>query len=308
MNPELLKTFLAVCKQMNFTRAAEERLLTQPAVSRQIKQLENRLGVSLFEKLGKSIQLTDAGRALVPQAAALLGQMDRIVETIRGFSGADRGRMRIGASTTPGYYVLPTVLGEFHRKYPEVELEYVVENTLHIEQCIVRNELDIAFVGGHLLNAALRIEKVLDDQIVCFCGPLHPLAGRRNVAPRALNDELWVTRERGSATQQLFEEHFAKAGGAMNRRIELTSPEGIKALVAAGIGVSVMSASGLRREFKERRVRPIAIKGMRLFRPLFAIRHTDKYESPMMSALLKAVHNAALEFQRHGSSNDATTK
>jgi DNA-binding transcriptional LysR family regulator len=295
MNPELLKTFLAVCRHMNFTRAAEERLLTQPAVSRQVKQLEQQLGVQLFEKLGKSIQLTDAGRALVPQAEGLLGQIERVVESVQRYRTAEHGRLRIGASTTPGYYVLPPILGAFHRRFPQVDLEYVVDNTRTIEQRLVRNELDIAFVGAHLVNAALRMEPLLDDKIVCFCGMSHPLSRRRKIRPEALTEELWIIRESGSATRQLFEQRFAALGGQIRRAIELNSPEGIKELVRAGIGVSFMSAHGLRREFRDRQLRPLPIKTLCLSRPIYSIRHGEKHESAVMSAFLSDVRAGVTE-------------
>lgn len=293
MNPELLKTFLAVCEHMNFTRGAQDRLLTQPAVSRQVKQLEQLLGVPLFERLGKSIQLSDAGRALVPQAAELLGQMERIAESIGSYREAERGRLRIGASTTPGYYLLPPILGEFHRDYPAVELQFVVDNSLSIEQRVVRNELDIALVGAHLGNAAIRIERLIQDEIVCFCGASHRLSGRRRVAPETLHEELWVIREKGSATRQLFEHRWTAAGGKIARSIELASPEGIKALVGAGLGVSFMSIHGLRREFADGRLGPVAIKGLRLERPIYLIRHAQKHESPAAKAFCAILRRQA---------------
>jgi len=293
MNPELLKTFLAVSRHLNFTRAAEDRLLTQPAVSRQIKQLEQQLGTLLFEKLGKSIQLTDAGRHFASHAADLLGQMDRIAERVRAFRSPSRGRLRIGASTTPGYFILPAILGEFHRDFPDVELKYAVENTLSIEQRIVRNELDIAFVGGHLVNKSLRVEPLLDDKIKCFCGRSHRLSGHRRVSAADLRDELWVLRERGSATRQLFERRWIELGGEFRRWIELASPEGIKSLVAAGVGLSFMSAYALQDETGGRRLHMLAIDGLRLSSPIYAVRHPAKYESPVIKTFLDRVRESA---------------
>jgi len=293
MHPELLKTFLAVCRYMSVTRGARDRMLTQPAASRQIKQLERRLGVALFEKLGKSMHLTDAGRALVPRAAELLGQMERIAEHVRGFSGTGRGRLRIGASTTPGYYILPPILGEFHRRYPQVELGYLVENTSAIEQRILHNELDIALVGAYPTGKSFRVESVLDDQIVCFGGPSHRLCKRRKIPVAELRDELWVIRERGSATRQLFEKRLSAARGRIGRCIEIAAPEGIKELVSAGIGISFMSAHALRREFQYGRLVPIDVKDVKVARPILAIRHVDKHDAPLIGTFLDLIRRAA---------------
>lgn len=292
MNPELLKTFISASMHNSYTRAAEDRLLSQPAVSRQIKQLERQLGVSLFEKLGKAIQLTDAGRALVPQAAELLGQMDRVVEHVRAVGSTGIGRLRIGASTTPGLYFLPPILGTIHRSYPQLELNYVIENSLSIERRIVRNELDLAFVGERPQEAALVAEQVFDDRVVCFCGVSHELAAKRRIAPSALSDVTWVIREPGSATRQLFERAWKSCGGKIRRTIELCSPEGIKELIAAGIGVSFMSSRGIRRETRDHRIFPLHIDGFQLTRPIYVVRHKEKHASRAMTEFLTAVRDS----------------
>src|SRR5688572_30586814 len=127
MNPANLRTFLAVEKHLNYTHAARELLLSQPAVSRQIRQLERDLGVQLFEQLGKRLYLTDAGKTLLREASRLLGNLDRVREAMVAHQEAHHGALRLGASTTPGIYLLPPVLGQFHRSHPEVEISYRVE-------------------------------------------------------------------------------------------------------------------------------------------------------------------------------------
>jgi DNA-binding transcriptional LysR family regulator len=207
MNPDQLKTFLAVRKHLNFTRAAEERFLSQPAVSRQMQQLARELGAPLFEQIGKSLHLTDAGRTLAPLAEELLGNIDRAVEVTRAHRSARRGQLRIGASTTPGLYLLPSVLGQFHRTYPDVELRYSVENSSSIEKKIIRNELDLGFVGAHLSNDNLHSTSIADDEIICFVSSMHPLSSRSSgdVDRRGTGRRgggRWAERARGSAVQR----------------------------------------------------------------------------------------------------------
>ena len=208
MNPELLKSFLAVARNLNFTKAADQLTVTQPAVSRQIRQLEHELGVVLFERLGRSVALTDGGRALVPQAEQLLGQIDRVVEGIQEYRSADRGRLRIGASTTPGYYLLPPIL------------------------------------------------------------------------------------ERGSATRQLFERWMNKASVSLQETIELSSPEAIKALVRAGVGISFMSIYALKEDLRRGHLARLKVSGLRLTRPIYAVRHPDKHMSPAIRNFLALLPNA----------------
>src|SRR3989337_2550568 len=145
MNPHHLRTFLSVGKHRNYARAAEEVFLTQPAVSRQMRQLEEELGVRLFEQIGKTLHLTDAGETLAVEAGKLLGGMERTAAAASSHRTAERGSMRIGASTTPGFYLLPDLLGRFHRRFPKVAFLYTVENSLRIEQTIVRNEPELGF-------------------------------------------------------------------------------------------------------------------------------------------------------------------
>ncbi len=284
MKLDHLRTFLAVRKHRNFTRAAEERFLSQPAVSRQVQQLGRELGVSLFEQVGRRVQLTDAGRTLGPLAEELLGNMERVTEAVRRHREAVEGRLRIGASSTPGLYLVPPILGRFHREFPEVELRYTVESSLSIERRLVRNELDLGFMGGRPTTPDLLSRRLADDEIICFCGPSHPLAGQRTVEAASLGERLWVVRGRGSATRSLFEDWLDDAGGALERVIELDSTEAIKRMVEAGVGISFMSRLGLETELQQGRLVRLPVAGLDLVRPLFHVLHARKHPSPVMEA------------------------
>jgi DNA-binding transcriptional LysR family regulator len=291
MNPHLLRTFLAVRRNRNYTRAAEEVFLTQPAVSRQMRQLEEELGVRLFEQIGKTLHLTDAGETLAVEAEKLLGAMERAAEAVHSHRSPERGSIRIGASTTPGFYLLPDLLGRFHRRFPKVGLQYTVENSLRIEQMLVRNELDLGFVGARLSSEELELTPLVEDEIVCFTSPSHRLAKVRRISPGSLGEELWITREKGSATRLLFEDWLSSQRGGIRNAIELTCPETCKALVAAGIGISFMSLHGLRSEIRTRRIVRIPVTGMPLKRPIYLARHSDKRNSPAMESFLAIVES-----------------
>ena len=292
MNPRHLRTFLAVRKYLNYTRAAEEVFLTQPAVSRQMRQLEEELGVRLFEQIGKSLHVTDAGETLAVEAEKLLGAMERTAEAVRSHRSAELGSVRIGASTTPGFYLLPDLLGQFHRRFPKVALHYTVENSLKIEQKIVRNELDLGFVGAHLSSEELDLKPLVEDEIVCYAGPSHRFAKARRIDPISLEEEMWVIREKGSATRRIFEDWLSSRKGSIRNAIELTCPEACKALVRAGIGLSFMSVHGLRSEFQAKRLVRVPVTGMSLKRPIFLARHSGKHNSPVMESFLAIVENA----------------
>jgi DNA-binding transcriptional LysR family regulator len=284
-DPILLKTFLAVRRHGNLTRAAEELFVTQPAVSRRIGRLERSLGLPLFERLGKSIDLTEAGEALAKEAAALLGSAARLAEAVRARRSGEEGRLRIGASTTPGLYLLPAVVRRFQSRYPRLEVRYAIENSLHIEEKLVRNDLDLALVGAHLTHAALSIRPVHQDEIVFYAGAVHPLGQRRTIGPKDLEGSLCVGRESGSATRRLVEKWLRRVRAHLGRTMEIGCPEAAKVLVRAGIGISYMSRSGLRGE-GGRGLRRLTIDGPAITRPIFLVSHRDKRISPPMRAFI----------------------
>src|SRR5581483_1967056 len=220
-----VRTFVAVARHRNYTRAAEELYVTQSAVSRQMHGLQEAVGMPLVEQLGKAIELTDAGRAVLREAERIQAGVTRTAETIDAIHGGREGRLRIGASTTPGFYILPPVLGAFVKKRPMLDLVYTVDNTLRIEEALLRNELDLGFVGGHLATGELKTEPLVADEVVLYASRTHPLARAKRVTPERLVDHTFILRERGSATRELFEAWLAKRGLELTRKIELDNPE-----------------------------------------------------------------------------------
>lgn len=167
-----------------------------------------------------------------------------------------------------------------------------MENSLRIQQRIVRNECDLGFVGASLCDDDLQLEVLVEDEIVCFAGPSQPLARRRRMDPRALEGETWVIREKGSATRQLFESWLASVGGRIGRTIELGCPEAVKALVSAGVGFSYMSVHGLTEEIRRKRLVKLPVTGLGLKRPIYLVHHRSKRASPVMEAFLECVRAA----------------
>lgn len=286
LSPASLRTFLAVFRRRNYTRAAGDCFLSQPAVSRQVHALERRLGVRLFEQVGKAIHATDAGRTLAREAERLLGDLGRVAEAVRAHGEPSRGRLRVGASTTPGHYLVPAVLGRFHRRYPAVALHYRVEDSRSVLMGVAANELDLGFVGGPVDAPDLVVETLAEDAIVCYAAPSHPLAARRTVSVRALAEATWVLRARGSATRAAVETWLAKAGGTMGPVIELGCPEAVKAVAAAGVGLAFGSRRGLAAGIGQGRLRPLRVPGLPVWRPLAMVRHRDKHVTPVLAAAM----------------------
>ena len=178
-----LQVFLSVAKHLNYTRAAEEVNLSQPSVSVRMRQLERDLGTKLFEQLGKKIALTEAGILLVPSAGRVLAAMDDARNAIDELQGLERGSLRIGASTTPGMYLIPTTIAHFKRLYPKVEVHLIVKDTRQIEEGVIRNEFDFGFVGGHLSGDEVDVLPWMIDELVLIAPLGHRLARKRRVKP-----------------------------------------------------------------------------------------------------------------------------
>lgn len=291
LTPSWLATFLAVAEHLNYTRAAEALFITQPAVSRQMQALQRATGVRLIEQVGKSLALTDAGRAFLREAQRLRGDLARAGEVLQDVRAGSAGRLRLGASTTPGLYIVPPALGSFLRSRPKVELVFRIANTLAIEEALLRNELDVGFVGGHLAHAELSGETLVGDEVLVYAAKSHPLARARRVRPEQLVEQTFIMREAGSATRRAFEAWLGGRGLALSRVIELSCPEGIKRLVASGMGVAINSCQGLPArggDFKQ-----LQVPGLDIRRRLLIVKHKDKVISPLIEDLIAAVRRAA---------------
>ena len=283
-DPELLRTLLAVRQHRNLTRAADELFVSQPAVSRRLERLERSLGLRLFERLGKTLGITDAGEALAAEAVTLLGSLDRIAEAMHARRTGEHGKIRVGASSTPGLYLLPRVVQAFRRRFPRVALQYTVENSLRIEERLVRNELDVGFTGAHLTHAALRLRQLCEDEIVLYAARSDPLARRKGIVARELEDQRCLVREAGSATRALVDRWLRRSGATLRDTVEVGCPEAARVLVRAGMGFSYTSLTALKAHGAG--VKRLDVAGLRLVRPIHIAMHVDKHVSAPMQAFL----------------------
>jgi len=296
MTPEQLRTFLEVSRHLGYTKAGKALHLSQSAVWRRIRQLEEELGVKLLEPFGKTLHLTDAGRVLAREGEQLLGHLGRVLESVHEHTTGLRGRLRAGASTTPGHVLLPRALGRLHREHPELELRYEIANSSRVEQELLRNGLDVGFVGGPVRSPQLATEPLLTDPVVCVASEDHPLARRRRVRPDELVREICVMREPGSATRQLFESWLLGAGLRLERTLEVSGPQAGLSLVAEGIGFTFVPRLALHEP--SLRVAELAVVGLGIERPITAAWHKSKHFRAPMGRLLEL---ARVESRARGS-------
>jgi DNA-binding transcriptional LysR family regulator len=267
--------FSAVARHLHYTRAAKELGLSQPAVSARIAVLEKDLGVRLLQRAGRGMALTAAGEVLTVEAARVLTRVDAARQAVEEVKGVLRGRIRIGASTTPGIYIVPRAAARFASAYPGVTTEVRVGNTLQIEEAVLRGELHAAVVGGHLAAKDLRSEVLCDDELIVFAAPSHPLARKRTVDLEEMLQHPFAVREKGSATRERFERWLGEKGLACRVGVELGSPEAVKHAVTEGAWLGALSRVGLQWEMEAGRLKEVRVKGLDLRRQFRVIRHGE---------------------------------
>jgi len=267
-----LEIFLAVARAKNFTRASETLHVSQSTLSQHVLELERELGVRLFDRLGRAVTLTEAGRLLEEHATRIATTLASVRRAIDELKGLERGSLVIGASTTPGIYVLPGLVAAFRRRYPGINVSLQIGNSQVIEERIRAAAVDLGVVGGHILGARERcVAAGLLDELLLIVPSRHPWAKRREVAPRELADVPLLMREQGSATRLVTEQTLRKAGVRFTTAMELDHTEAIKQAVMAGLGVAFVSMYAVSGEIMTRRLCGLRLKDLRIRRHFHVI-------------------------------------
>ncbi len=267
-----VEIFLAVARVKSFTRAAETLHVSQSTLSQHVLELERELGVRLFDRLGRTVTLTEAGRLLEEHASRIVTSVASARRTLDELKGLARGSLVIGASTTPGIYVLPSIVATFRSRYPGIDVSLRIANSQVIEERIRADEVDLGVVGGHILGTGERcIAAGLLDELLLIVPPRHAWAKRREIAASALTDVPLLMREQGSATRLVTERTLRQAGVKFRTAMELDHIEAIKQAVMAGLGVAFVSMYAVRGEIATRRLCALRLKGLRVRRHFHVI-------------------------------------
>lgn len=283
-----LQVFHAVAKHRSFTKAAETLFMTQPAVTFQIKQLEEQLNVRLFERGHGQISLTDAGRVVCEYAERILALSSELDARMRDMTGQLAGPLLIGASMTIADYLLPQVLGEFKARYPSVVPRLLVANSETVQNQVAEHSLDIGFIEGESLLPSLCTEACCEDELQLVCAPSHALAKAPAVTPDLLAQHAYVSREPGSGTREVADHYLQKAGIApdsLHPVMELGSPEAIKGLVSTGYGFAIMSRATVAKETRLGELAGIPFSP-RMVRRLSAVYPKQKFHPKMLASFV----------------------
>jgi DNA-binding transcriptional LysR family regulator len=284
MNLNHLAIFHAVAQAGSMTLGAERLDISQPAVSKQVQDLERALGVHLFDRIGRRVHLSQAGEILADYARRLFALAHEAEEAMADVRAAGRGRLAIGASTTIGTYLLPGVLAEFWRRHPRVELLVQIENTEQVHRRLAGHELDVGLTEGFVEEEELAAEVFHQDELVMIAAPGHRLAGQRRVALSAVREEAFILREPGSGTRAVEERALARLKLPVRVVMALGSTEAIKRVVAEGVGLAIVSRLAVGAECAAGTLAVLPVAGLRIERPLHLVRRRGRRDGPALQA------------------------
>jgi DNA-binding transcriptional LysR family regulator len=287
-----LKVFEAVARHLNYTRAAEELHLTQPAVSMQIKQLEQGLDVPLFEQLGKRIHLTEAGTEVLAYARSIIQQLDELETVLNRIKGVGGGRLRISVATTANYFI-PALLGTFSRRYPDVIVTLDVTNRETLLRQLNENTVDLVIMGQPPAEADVEAQAFLDNPLVVVAPPNHPLAREHAIPLSRLQEETFLVRESGSGTRIAMERFFSNRHMRLNTGMEVGSNEAIKQSVQAGLGLGLLSRATIDQELELARLAVLDVSEFPIMRHWYVVHRKGKRLSAPAQAFRHFVLNEA---------------
>ena len=286
MTFEQLRVFVAVAERGHLTKASALLSLTPSAVSASIRGLEERYGTPLFDRVGRGIVLSDAGRAFLPEAKATLASVLATETMLRDLGNGQRGTLHLQASQTIASYWLPALMARFHERFPLVQLCLTLGNTQSVARAVIEGAVEIGFVEDRVDDTLLSSTRLCDDQFVVVVAPGHPWADGRLLSPAALLDGKWIMREQGSGTRSAFEEMLAAVGvdsAALDVAFTLPSNEAVRAAVMTGVYVTVLSTLVVTTELKAGllQMASIALPA----RSFYLIRQPSRYKSRAATAL-----------------------
>jgi len=296
MTLEQLRIFVAVAERQHVTQAAQTLNLAQSAASHAIAALEERHDIKLFDRVGRRIELTDAGQAFLGEARTILAQVSHAELVLGEFGKLERGILSVHASQTIASYWLPRYLGAFRRAYAHIEIKLQIANTAQVAEAIEGGIAELGFIEGIVESESLVSTPIARDRLVLVVGPEHPWAVAKKVSAADLHGSEWVLRERGSGTRAAFERALAALNIDLHDlrvTMELPSNEAVRAAVEAGIGATAISASVAASSIEAGLLEPIDFTLPD--RSFFVLRHAQRHQGRAARALLSIIDRQRID-------------
>jgi len=281
-----LQVFSSVARHLNHSRAAKDLFLSQPAVSMQIKLLEQNIGIALFEQVGKQLHLTEAGREMLHYSLSITQQLTEMEEVFNAMKGLEHGKLNISVVSTANYF-MPSLLAKFIKAHPKIQVSLSVANRDAVIKQLKDNIADLAIMGQPPDGTDMLAEIFMDNPLVVIGSPSHPLASKKNIHATELAKEVFLLREQGSGTRGVVERFFNSHHLALPTHMEMDTNEAIKQSVQAGIGLGIISQHGIELELETNRLVVFHVEHFPIVRHWHIVHRKNKRPSI-----------AALEFER----------
>jgi DNA-binding transcriptional LysR family regulator len=292
-----LKVFEAVARHSSYSRAAEHLHLTQPAVSMQIKQLEESIGLALFDQLGKKIYLTDAGKELQRYSRNILQQLAEAETIFDDMKGLRHGKLAVSVASTASYF-MPQLLGQFNRRFPGISISLNVTNREALLNQLAHNEMDVAIMGRPPAGLDLEAQSFMENPLVIIAPPTHPLANMRAIPLARIQQETFLVREQGSGTRIAMERFFTDQGIHLTTGTEMSTNEAIKQAVQAGMGLGILSLHTVSLELETQRLKVLDVVSFPIRRHWYVVHRQGKRLSAVAQAFKEFLLTEAAELAK----------
>ena len=287
MDARQLEIFVKVAELGSFSKAAGALFLTQPTVSEHIRGLEEELGVRLLDRLGRGAAPTKAGQLLLGYARRILELHREARQALDQFQGRMSGELVVAASTIPGEYVLPALIGRFKEKYPDIAISLLIGDTQRVVEWVLEGRAELAVAGAQIDHRALEYRELMPDELVLVVSAAHPWHGKKTATLEEVRAEPLIVRERGSGSRHALEKALAEVGldlGDFRVVGEMGSTQAIKQGVKAGVGISLISKRAVAEECQHGILHCVKVKDLRFSRAFYLVTSTTRSRSPLAEA------------------------
>jgi DNA-binding transcriptional LysR family regulator len=285
-----LEIFCNVVELGSFSKAANAVFLAQASVSERISKLESMVGAKLLDRLGRRVVPTKAGELLYGHAVSLLSMKDKVCQEMEDFLGIRRGTIHMGASTIPGEFILPRIIGGFNEEYPSVSVILAISDTSDIETRVLEGNLELGVIGSKSSHNRLLYQELWKDELVLVTPAQHRWAGKKEVSIAAILEEPFILRETGSGTLRHIEHYLgslqSRTGQPLKVVARFGSSTAIKEGIKAGLGISILSSRAIDTEVKAGILKSMRVKGLSMVRSFYLVRDKRRTPSPLCQAML----------------------
>lgn len=283
--------FCLVVEEGSISQAARIAYISQPAVTRQIRQLEDYYGVSLFDRSDGKMTVSKAGKALYPYAKTIVNDFKSSEEAIQQLTGKMEPHLKIGASFTIGEYLLPEILGRFKQLHPHLKLTLQIGNTPAMLEALDGNHIHLALVEGVVENQRLEVKKFAEDRLILVCSSQHPWKGQAEVTVNDFLHEQMLWREESSGTRKIVEEALRRFGvlERIENYMELGSTQAIKGAVEANLGIGILPKRAVKKELRSNTLHEVSVRQLELKRDLWLVQKPRRFENPKLDKLIRFI-------------------